>query len=103
MAQVRQHDTVPEVLLRRLMWAVGLMYRVNYWIEGVRADIAFAKQHLAIFVEVASGTRARYTIPSPKIMDFGMPNFAKIEHAIRSILSDCRVRVGLSCALLPGA
>lgn len=51
MARVRQRDTVPEVLLRRLLWAVGLRYRVNYRVEGVRADIAFPKQHLAIFVD----------------------------------------------------
>lgn len=51
MARVGQRDTAPELLLRRSLWADGLRYRVNYRVEGVRADIAFPGHRLAIFVD----------------------------------------------------
>lgn len=50
----RQKDTVPELKLRRALHARGFRFRVNYPpLAGLRrrADIAFTRQRVAVFVD----------------------------------------------------
>ncbi|MCL2465320.1 MAG: very short patch repair endonuclease [Micrococcales bacterium] len=50
----RSRDTGPELKVRRLLFARGLRYRVNFApLRGVRrtADIVFPKQHIAVFID----------------------------------------------------
>jgi DNA mismatch endonuclease (patch repair protein) len=51
----RRRDTGPEVRLRSALHARGLRFRKDYRIEvtglAVRADIAFPRQRLAVFVD----------------------------------------------------
>jgi DNA mismatch endonuclease, patch repair protein len=51
----RRSDTAPELALRRLLHAGGLRFRKDYRIiagpVGVRADIAFPRQRVAVFVD----------------------------------------------------
>ena len=51
MARVGSTDTGPELRLRRALWRSGRRYRVNHRIAGVRADVVFTRQRLAIFVD----------------------------------------------------
>jgi DNA mismatch endonuclease, patch repair protein len=49
-------DTKPELAVRSILHRCGLRFRKNYWIPfqasgGVRADIAFTKHKLAVFVD----------------------------------------------------
>jgi DNA mismatch endonuclease, patch repair protein len=50
MSRVRSADTVPEIALRRALWAVGLRYRVRARLPG-KPDLAFPKSRLTIFVD----------------------------------------------------
>lgn len=50
----RRNDTVPELKLRKALFAAGLRYRVNYPLPGNRRrtiDVAFPRQRLAVFVD----------------------------------------------------
>ncbi len=50
----RRRDTAPEVAIRRLLHARGLRFRVDYRVVPVsrtRADIAFTRRKVAIFVD----------------------------------------------------
>ena len=49
----RRRDTTPELAVRRLVHAAGLRYRVDFAPLGGRrrADIVFAKQHIAVFID----------------------------------------------------
>lgn len=51
----RSVDTAPELLLRRLLHSKGLRFRKDYRLpagsRGVKADIVFARQHVAVFVD----------------------------------------------------
>lgn len=56
MKNVRVRDTGPEMAIRRLMFAAGMRYRVNYRpkepnIGRSSIDIAFPSKRLAIFVD----------------------------------------------------
>lgn len=55
MSRNRRRDTKPELLLRRLLHAHGLRYRVDHRIRigeiSVRPDIVFTRCRLAIFVD----------------------------------------------------
>jgi DNA mismatch endonuclease (patch repair protein) len=55
MSRNRRRDTKPELLLRRLLHAQGLRYRVDYRIcvgdISVRPDIIFTRDRLAVFVD----------------------------------------------------
>jgi DNA mismatch endonuclease, patch repair protein len=50
-----RRDTKPEIRLRSLLHAAGLRYRVDHLIRcgerGVRPDIVFSRQRLAVFVD----------------------------------------------------
>ncbi|MCP5413723.1 MAG: very short patch repair endonuclease [Chromatiaceae bacterium] len=51
MSRIRGKDTKPEVLLRRLLWAEGLRYRLNKRILGCRPDISFIGRKTLVFVD----------------------------------------------------
>lgn len=50
MSRIRSRDTVPELLLRKAVWALGLRYRVCVRLPG-RPDIVFPRQKLVVFVD----------------------------------------------------
>ena len=54
MQRQRERDTVPELALRRALFARGYRYRVNYRpVPSLRrsADIVFVRQQIAVFVD----------------------------------------------------
>nr|VFJ70329.1 MAG: T/G mismatch-specific endonuclease [Candidatus Kentron sp. FW] len=50
MSRVRGHDTKPEVILRKALWARGARYRLHADLPG-RPDLIFPGKRLAIFVD----------------------------------------------------
>ena len=51
MARIRGRDTKPETILRRLLWANELRYRLHLRIEGCRPDLVFKGARVAVFVD----------------------------------------------------
>lgn len=53
MKRQRRRDTAPELALRSELHRRGLRYRVDYPLPGMRrrADIAFPRQRVAVFVD----------------------------------------------------
>lgn len=51
MARIKGRDTSPEHRLRQALWAIGLSYRKQLSIEGVRPDIVFLGLRIAVFVD----------------------------------------------------
>jgi len=53
MQRQAQGDTDPELALRRELWHRGLRYRVDYRLPALRrrADVAFPRQMVAVFVD----------------------------------------------------
>ncbi len=49
MSAIHSKDTVPEVTLRRALWAKGCRFRVQYGEEKI--DIAFPRKRVAVFVD----------------------------------------------------
>ena len=49
MSAIRSENTMPEVTLRKALWAEGLRFRIHYCQEKI--DIAFPAKKLAIFVD----------------------------------------------------
>jgi DNA mismatch endonuclease (patch repair protein) len=50
----KRRDTRPELLVRRLLHARGLRYRVDHRVvqeSRTRADIAFTRQRIAVFID----------------------------------------------------
>jgi DNA mismatch endonuclease (patch repair protein) len=50
----KRRDTRPELLVRRLLHAQGLRYRVDHRVvqeSRTRADIAFTRQRIAVFID----------------------------------------------------
>ncbi len=50
MSRIRGRDTVPELLLRKTLWAKGLRYRVKNTLPG-RPDIVFPSSKLVVFID----------------------------------------------------
>lgn len=54
MSRVRKRDTAPEIALRRELFGAGARYRVDHPLPGLsrrRADLAFLKARVAVFVD----------------------------------------------------
>jgi DNA mismatch endonuclease (patch repair protein) len=54
MKEARTSGTAPELLVRRALFSAGLRYRIQYRVSGLSRrtiDVAFPRQHLAIFVD----------------------------------------------------
>jgi DNA mismatch endonuclease (patch repair protein) len=49
MSTIRSKDTQPEIKLRKIIWSLGLRYRIYYGKEKI--DIAFPKKKIAIFID----------------------------------------------------
>jgi DNA mismatch endonuclease (patch repair protein) len=49
MSAIRSKNTMPEVVLRKALWAKGLRYRIHYGNEKI--DLAFPSKKLAILVD----------------------------------------------------
>src|SRR5262245_44288547 len=50
-ARVRRRGSTPELLVRRALWATGARYRIDFPVEGIRADIVFAGAKVAVFID----------------------------------------------------
>lgn len=51
MSRIRSNNTKPEIILRKLLWLVGLRgYRLQSKLPG-RPDIVFGKKKVAVFVD----------------------------------------------------
>jgi len=50
MSKIKSKNTKPEILLRKLLWANGLRYRIHYKLSG-SPDIVFVSNRLAVFVD----------------------------------------------------
>ncbi|MFF3344943.1 very short patch repair endonuclease [Streptomyces sp. NPDC002779] len=54
MSRQASRDTRPELVVRRLLHAAGLRYRVHYPVPGMRRrsmDIAFSRLRIAVFLD----------------------------------------------------
>jgi len=51
MSRIRGRDTSPEVELRHAVWRLGLRYRLNRRVAGIRPDFIFPGLRLAVFVD----------------------------------------------------
>jgi len=51
MSRICGSNTVPELTIRRLLWAGGYRYRINARVEGCKPDLVFRSCHLAVFVD----------------------------------------------------
>jgi DNA mismatch endonuclease (patch repair protein) len=53
MVATRRRDTPGELALRKALWSLGLRYRVEVTLPGTRrrADVAFIRAKLAVFVD----------------------------------------------------
>lgn len=50
MSRIRGRDTKPEMLLRKKLFSEGLRYRTHHR-EAMRADIAFPRARVAVFID----------------------------------------------------
>lgn len=51
MSRIKGRDTGPEIALRRMVWALGLRYRLQHRIGRTRPDLVFIGAKLAVFVD----------------------------------------------------
>ena len=78
MARIRGRDTKPEMLLRSALHRLGLRFRVNKRIEGIRADIVFGPSRVAVFVDGCfwHGCRRHGALPKTN-QSYWMPKLAE--------------------------
>lgn len=50
MSRIRNKNTQPEIIIRKMLWALGLRYRIHHCLPG-KPDIVFPKQRLAVFID----------------------------------------------------
>lgn len=89
MARVRQVDTAPEIQIRKELWRRGLRYRVAMRIAGVRPDVAFAKQRLAVFIDGCfwHGCPVHYTSPRSRLDFWSSKLWSNFERDRRQTLA----------------
>ena len=51
MARIRDRDTKPEIVLRRLLWARGHRYRLQYRTPSGRPDLTFPGKRICVFID----------------------------------------------------
>ena len=77
MSRVRNKDTKPELIIRKLVWSLGYRYRLHYKKLPGRPDLVFPSRKKAIFIhgcfwhQHAEGCR-QYRMPRSKL-DFWLP------------------------------
>ena len=92
----RRRDTRPELVVRRALHARGLRYRVDYPLpfdRRRRADIAFTKQHVMVFIDGCFWHSCPEHGTSPKQnADYWLPklerNKARDEDTTRRLVED---------------
>ncbi len=76
----RRRDTLPELIVRRLLHAMGLRYRVDFAPLGGRrrADIVFTRKRIAVFVDGCywHGCPEHATYPK-RNSDYWLPKLAR--------------------------
>lgn len=72
MSRIHGRDTSPEVKLRHAVWRLGLRYRLNRRIAGIRPDFIFPGMKLVIFVDGCfwHGCPDHYVRPRSNNADF---------------------------------
>jgi len=50
MSRIKGRDTKPEILLRKILWSLGLRYRLKVKLEG-KPDLVFLRARVAVFVD----------------------------------------------------
>jgi DNA mismatch endonuclease, patch repair protein len=81
MSAIRSKNTLPEIFLRKALWAKGLRFRIQYGKEKI--DIAFPSNKIAIFVDGCfwHGCTLHSHIPKSN-KEYWIPKFQKnIERA----------------------
>lgn len=94
MSKHPRRDTRPELELRRLLYAAGLRYRVQYPVPGSRRrtiDVAFTRRKVAVFVDGCfwHGCIEHRNIPASN-SDWWREKLAK--NAARDAETDARLR-----------
>lgn len=51
MKEIKNKDTKPEILLRKILWRMGYRYRKNYSYLPGKPDIVFVKAKIVIFID----------------------------------------------------
>lgn len=51
MSKIRSENTTPEIKLRKLLWSLGIRYRINDKTLNGKPDIVIKKYKIAIFVD----------------------------------------------------
>lgn len=51
MARIRSRNTLPEIILRRALWAAGFRYRIHAATLAGRPDIVFPGRKVAVYVD----------------------------------------------------
>jgi len=69
MASIKGRDTVPEMMVRRLLWAQGTRYRVHDTHIPGRPDISNSRSKVAVFIDGCfwHGCRKCYKEPTSNI------------------------------------
>lgn len=94
MSRIRGRDTSPEVQLRSAVWRLGLRYRVNQRVAGIRPDLIFPRSRLAIFVDGCfwHGCPEHYVRPRSSTADFWasklMQNTARDERQLKHLQNE---------------
>jgi DNA mismatch endonuclease (patch repair protein) len=77
----RRRDTAPELAVRRLLHARGLRYRVDHRVvpeSRSRADIAFTRQRIAVFIDGCFWHSCPEHLHLPKAnADYWIPKLAR--------------------------
>jgi DNA mismatch endonuclease (patch repair protein) len=101
MSRIRGRDTSPEVRLRHAVWRLGLRYRLNQRVVGVRPDFVVPRLKLAVFVDGCfwHGCPEHYVRPRSSTADFWASklaqNVARDERQFKRLQAEgwCVVRV----------
>ncbi|MBP2458672.1 DNA mismatch endonuclease (patch repair protein) [Clavibacter michiganensis] len=77
----KRRDTLPELLVRRILHARGLRYRVDHRVvqeSRSRADIAFTRQRIAVFIDGCFWHSCPEHLSLPKAnADYWIPKLAR--------------------------
>jgi DNA mismatch endonuclease (patch repair protein) len=69
MASIKGRDTVPEMMVRRLLWAHGIRYRVHNTNLPGKPDISNSRSKVAVFIDGCfwHGCRKCYKEPTSNV------------------------------------
>jgi len=68
MSKIKSKNTIPEVLLRKKLWNLGLRYRIHAGSLPGKPDIVFNRQKLAIFIDGEFWHGFKWENKKPKIV-----------------------------------